>query len=357
MAKPSGSVSFIKMPTTVNLDRLPPDVRVKIQRSYSAARANGRTLRENTIYTGDARKLLKLIQPNSIDLSVWSPPYYVGKAYESYLTYEAWRCLLRRVIRLHFDILQPGGFLAINIADILCFKDADMPRIQADVINRKKISITREDVLRAMEQHPKLNRYELAKVLGCSEQTIDRRLNGNNIRGGKHMSQTRVKIVGGMIEEWAIESGLYPYDRRVWVKDPAWENSRWTSLSYRSVDEFEYIYIFWKPGVTKFDRHRLSQKEWRDWGSRGVWMFPSVHSNDKHDSMYPVQLPYRVIRLLTDRDNVVLDPFIGSGTTAVAAVKSGRKYIGIDREKKSVEIARDRIAKLQAQLCFTTLET
>jgi hypothetical protein len=52
-----------------------------------------------------------------------------------------------------------------------------------------------------------------------------------------------VKIVGGLIEEWALKAGFYPYDRRIWVKDAAWENSRWASLSYRAVDEFEYLYI------------------------------------------------------------------------------------------------------------------
>ncbi len=52
--------------------------------------------------------------------------------------------------------------------------------------------------------------------------------------------------------------GVFTYDRRVWVKDAAWENSRWASLSYRAVDEFEYIYIFWKPGITRFDRERLT---------------------------------------------------------------------------------------------------
>jgi len=152
-------------------------------------------------------------------------------------------------------------------------------------------------------------------------------------------------------------SGAVSYDRRVWVKDPAWENSRWASLSYRAVDEFEYVYIFWKPGVTKFDRRRLTAEEWKDWGSRGVWAFPSVRTNVEHDSMYPVQLPYRVIRLLTDPGDIVLDPFMGSGTTAVAASQCGRKFIGIDREKASVELAKKRIAKERHQTCFTIHET
>lgn len=340
------------LPAAINLDRMRPEVRSKIQDAYAANGLNGRALRDNSIYTGDARQLMRLIKLNSIALSVWSPPYYVGKAYESYLSYEGWRCMVQKVIRLHFDILQPGGFLAINISDILCFKDEQMPRIQADVVSNKKSPVTRDDVTLAMSKHPDCNRYQIAQILGCSEQTVDRRLNGNNIRGGKYEAQTRVKIVGGMIEEWALEAGLYPYDRRIWVKDPAWENSRWASLSYRAVDEFEYIYVFWKPGVTKYDRNRLSAKEWSEWGSRGVWGFPSVRTNDEHEAMFPLELPYRVIRLFTDPGDTVLDPFMGSGTTALAAIKCGRKYIGIDRERKYVALAREKIQQSQNQLCF-----
>lgn len=152
--------------------------------------------------------------------------------------------MLETAIAQHFPIIKPGGFLVINIADILVFRDEAMPRVQADVVQSKRSPVTREDVLRAMTEHPDYNRYQLAKLLGCSEQTIDRRLHGNNIRGGKYEPQTRVKIVGGLIEDWALKAGFYPYDRRIWVKDAAWENSRWASLSYRSVDEFEYLYFF-----------------------------------------------------------------------------------------------------------------
>lgn len=219
-----------------------------------------------------------------------------------------------------------------------------MPRIQAEAVNRKRSPVTREDVLRAMAEHPDYNRYQLAKLLGCSEQTIDRRLHGNNIRGGKYEPQTRVKIVGGLVEGWALSAGFYPYDRRIWVKDAAWENSRWASLSYRSVDEFEYLYFFWKPGITKFDRKRLSADEWKNWGSRGVWYIPSVRANDDHEAKFPVELPTRVIRLLTDPGDIVLDCFMGSGTTAVAAIRENRQYIGIEILEKYVNLARQRVS-------------
>jgi DNA modification methylase len=326
------------------IERLPKDLQAKFRDLYTSKESSEVWLKPNQIYHGDARELLALIEPNSIALSVWSPPYFVGKDYEAHLSFENWQSLLKKVISLHFPIIKPGGFLVINIADILCFKDPSMPKIQSEAVSRKRSSVTKEDILNALAENPSLSRYELAARLGCSEQTIDRRLNGNNIRGGKHDTQTRVKIVGGLVEEWALESGFYPYDRRVWVKDAAWENSRWASLSYRSVDEFEYLYFFWKPGITKYDRSRLSRDDWKNWGSRGVWEFSSVRANDNHEAKFPIELPSRVIRLLTDQDEIVLDSFIGSGTTAIAAIREKRQFIGIEIEKKYVALARHHVA-------------
>ncbi len=300
-------------------------------------------LAPNTVYHGDARVLLRKIEPESIALSIWSPPYFVGKAYEQDMTFQDWKSLLREVINLHYSILAPGGFLAINIADILCFKDESMPKIMAENVSGRKISLSKEQILEVKNKNPDWNKYKLAEFFECSEQTIDRRLNGNNIRGGKYQTQTRVFMVGGLIEQMALNAGLFTYDRRVWVKDAAWENSRWHTISYRAVDEFEYLYIFWKPGVTKVDRSRLTKQEWINWGSRGVWEIPSVRSNADHDSKFPIELPKRAIRLLTEPGDIVLDCFIGSGTTAIAAMSEERRYIGIDKEGKSVKISREAI--------------
>ncbi len=331
----------------VNYDRLPRHLRNDLFAHYRQPVTVERDcLEPGKIYNGDAVDLLSRIAPNSIALSVWSPPYFVGKPYESHLSFDQWQKLLKDVIRLHYPITKPGGFLAINIADILCFKDSAMPKVQAEALNMRRSKVTREDVLKARAQHPNLSRYQLADLLGCSEQTIDRRLNGNNIRGGKYETQTRVKIVGGLVERWAEDAGFYTYDRRVWVKDAAWENSKWSTLSYRSVDEFEYIYIFWKPGVTRIDRNRLSDREWAEWGYRAVWMFPSVRVNDDHEAKFPLELPRRAIRLLTDQRDTILDCFIGSGTTAVAAVQENRQFIGIEIQKKYVNLANRRLDQL-----------
>ncbi|RBP57170.1 DNA methylase [Brenneria salicis ATCC 15712 = DSM 30166] len=143
---------------------------------------------------------------------------------------------------------------------------------------------------------------------------------------------------------------MYLYDRRIWVKDPTWNNSQWHSNSYRAVSEFEYLYIFWKPGETVIDRNRLSSHEWAAWGSRGVWNIRSVRANKDHEAQFPVELASRVIKLLTDEGDLVLDPFMGSGTTAVAASMLNRNYLGFDKELKYIELAKKRLKSIQPPL-------
>lgn len=293
----------------------------------------------NRIITGDARHVLQDMPPDSVALSFWSPPYYVGKSYEADLSFSDWCNMVHDVLQAHTSIIQPGGFVAVNIGDILCFPDPDMPRFQANNVTGKKQSVTLSEVLTAKSAYPTANRHELAEILGCSEQTVQRRLEGNNVRGGKHSTPTRILLTGCLLNDWASEAGLYLYDQRIWHKDPCWANSRWHSTSYRAVDEFEHLYIFWKPGVTKFDRRRINAEEWSEWGSRGVWEIRSVRQNKRHEAEFPEELAARVIRLLSDRDDVILDPFVGSGTTTAVARYLGRQWLGIDKDPKSAELA------------------
>lgn len=186
------------------LGRLPKHLQETFTRQKPATQRPD-PLGVDRIYKGDARTLLPRIAPESVALSVWSPPYFVGKSYESHLSFEDWQSLLKDVIAAHFEILKPGGFLVINIADILCFKDPNMPKISAEA-GRRRSSITREKVVQAMTENPGFNRHRIAGLLGCSEQTVDRRLNGNNIRGGKYETQTRVKMVGGLVEDWGLKA-------------------------------------------------------------------------------------------------------------------------------------------------------
>ena len=262
-------------------------------------------------------------------MSFWSPPYCVGKSYESHMDFQEWSILLEQMIKAHFDVIKAGGFLVINIADILAFEGPQYAANSSRYVSAKKVKITRAEVVAAQRANPNYDKYQLAALLGCSEQTIDRRLKNNNVRGGKYVTQTKVKLTAGLLEKWAGDAGFYLYDRRMWVKDPCWENSRWHSLSYRSVDEFEHLLIFWKPGITVVNRERLDAGEWAEWGSRGVWHIPSVRSNKTHESQFPLELPRRLIKLLTESDDLVLDCFAGSGHYGTGSDTFGTTIYGI----------------------------
>ncbi len=80
-------------------------------------------------------------------------------------------------------------------------------------------------------------------------------------------------------------------------------------------------------------------------------------SNRNHSAAFPVELPSWFIRLFTERDDMVLDPFIGSGTTAVAAIQEGRKFIGIDTENDYIELSQARISEIQIKLPAIAEET
>ncbi len=113
------------------------------------------------------------------------------------------------------------------------------------------------------------------------------------------------------------------------------------------MDEFEYVYIFWKPGITSIDRTRLNRAEWSEWGSRSVWHIPSVRVNNEHEAQFPLELPRRVIRIFSAPGDLVLDCFVGSGTTAVAAISQRRNYLGIELMPRYAELARKRCRNVQ----------
>ena len=78
--------------------------------------------------------------------------------------------------------------------------------------------------------------------------------------------------------------------------------------------------------------------------TKSVWAFtPESAKKVGHPAPFPLELPYRLIQLYTFQDDVVLDPFLGSGSTALAALKSGRGFIGYEINPEYVELAKGRI--------------
>ena len=103
--------------------------------------------------------------------------------------------------------------------------------------------------------------------------------------------------------------------------------------------------IIWDRRVYQINRPVV----WNDLGYTSVWSIPSDNNEHGHVCSFPVELASRCIGMSTNRTHIVLDPFMGSGTTGVACAKLGRKFIGIELEPKYFDIACERIQKAYDQ--------
>lgn len=293
----------------------------------------------NAIACGDAREQTARIAPGTVDLSLWSPPYLMDKPYERNLSLRSWTGLMHELLALHADVLRPGGFAVVNIADLRTWPDPDLPPGPYAEIRGRQDGVTAADVAAARRARPNASEKEIARLIGCSDQTVARRERGSAHRAGRR-APTRVLRTSAIIEEAASAAGLYLYDHRVWSKTPAWRNNAWTASSYRAVDEWEHLLFFHKPGPFVHDRNRLEHHEWAEWGSRGIWKIPSVGRNDDAPR-FPAELAARIIRLLSEPGQLVLDPFVGTGTTTAAAHLLERRWIGVDLNPKNAQAALD----------------
>jgi len=113
-------------------------------------------------------------------------------------------------------------------------------------------------------------------------------------------------------------------------------------------DQHEYIIVLSKGSYKREAGNRestISREEFLEY-TKSIWRFPPESAKKVgHPAPFPEELPYRCIQLYSFKGDVVLDPFVGSGTTCIAALKTGRHFIGIEIEEKYVEIARRRIKK------------
>lgn len=92
------------------------------------------------------------------------------------------------------------------------------------------------------------------------------------------------------------------------------------------------------------EKSKLTKDEWREW-TKTVWSIANTSSKD-HPAVFPVEIPYRLIRMSSYYGETVIDPFNGLGTTGVAALQCGRKYIGFDTNKDYIDTSRRRLEEL-----------
>jgi len=231
----------------------------------------------------------------SVHLMVTSPPYNVTKEYDKNLTLGEYRELLRKVFTEVHKKLVTGGRACINIANL------------------------------GRKPYIALHSYIIQDMLEI----------GFMMRG---------EII------WNKASSASP--------STAW--GTWLSAANPILrDIHEYILVFSKEA---FNRKKLPgkvstvTKEQFLESTKSIWTF-SAESARKigHPAPFPIELPYRLIQLYTFKDEVVLDPFCGSGSACIAALKAGRHYIGYDTEENYVRLAEKRITEYRNQLAVSSL--
>jgi len=117
-------------------------------------------------------------------------------------------------------------------------------------------------------------------------------------------------------------------------------------------DIHEYILVFSK-GDYKLPRSKLEKEERADTieskefveFTKSIWRFPTVSAKRiGHPAPFPIELPRRVIELYSFKGDVIIDPFMGSGSTCIAALDTDRRYLGIDIDQEYCDLAHDRIS-------------
>ena len=225
---------------------------------------------------------------NSIHLMVTSPPYNVGKVYDRNLSLSEYRLLLKAVFSEVYRVLVPGGRACVNVANL------------------------------GRKPYIPLHSYIIEDMLDI----------GYLMRG---------EII------WNKASSASP--------STAWGS--WLSAANPTLrDIHEYILVFCKQTFSRRTLTRrqntISKNEFLEF-TKSVWTFPAESARKVgHPAPFPVELPHRLIQLYTFQDEVILDPFVGSGSTCVAALKANRSYVGYDIEKKYVDLAERRVKEFLA---------
>jgi site-specific DNA-methyltransferase (adenine-specific) len=170
------------------------------------------------------------------------------------------------------------------------------------------------------------------------------------------------KSVGADITKIAKDIGWKYHSTIVWNEGNISRRTAWGSWMSASapyvIAPVELILVLYKKRWKKTSGSRkndITKQEFMDWTS-GIWTFPgqSKKGAGGHPAPFPVELPKRCIKLFSFVDDIVLDPFLGSGTTLIASHLNNRRGIGVDIDKEYCDIAITRLRQ-EAKINQTNL--
>jgi site-specific DNA-methyltransferase (adenine-specific) len=241
----------------------------------------------NRIICGDAQEVLARIPDLSIDLIITSPPYNFGHTYaqDPHDDTHEWNEYFEKLLQVWTEcerVLKPGGRIAVNIQPL--FSDY-------------------------VPTHHIISR-QLARL--------------------------------GLLwkAEFLWEKNNYN------AKYTAWGSWKSPSMPYIKYT-WEFIEVFDKETHKKIGRREdidITGEEFKEW-VLGKWSFsPEIRMKDyEHPAMFPEELPRRLMKLFSYKNDIVLDPFNGAGTTSLVARKQGRRFIGIDLSEQYCAMALKRV--------------
>lgn len=138
-----------------------------------------------------------------------------------------------------------------------------------------------------------------------------------------------------------MENSFKPIWTRIWEKQgPNFGNTPYHLVSNKPVQQYEYIWAF---ANSKHNfKKRLTHEENNEWGYYGIWKINTVTANKEHPAMFPIELPTRCIKMHSDKNDVILEPFAGSGTTLIACEQLKRKCFAMEIEPKYCDVIIER---------------
>ncbi len=250
------------------------------------------------VVVGDARQMKELAD-GEVALVVTSPPYFAGKQYEEELeregvpsSYAEYLQLLAEVFAECRRVLEPGGRIAVNVANL----------------GRKPYRSLASDVVEILQGQGLLMRGEVVwrKGEGAS----------GSCAWGSYASAAN-PVLRDLTERVVIAS-KGRFDRALSSKDRRARGLPWRSTM--TADEFMEATL-------------------------DVWDLPPESAKRvNHPAPFPVVLPERLIGMYTYEEDLVLDPFVGSGSTLVAAARTNRRHIGYDLDPTYAQICRARLS-------------
>jgi len=155
-----------------------------------------------------------------------------------------------------------------------------------------------------------------------------------------------------------IEIGFNMRGEIIWNKassaSPSTAWGSWQSAANPILrDIHEYILVFSKGDYKRIrgkKENTITKEQFMEW-TKSVWVMNAESARRiGHPAPFPEELPFRLIQLYSFKDDIILDPFMGSGTTAISALKSDRKYVGYEISKEYIELAEKRIEPYKSQV-------